>query len=333
MIIDIERLGFPWQTWDPFLFCAYHQDDYPPGNAQLGPDTSLEGRDLGMDFTIKDGWRMYHGKTVPGFPQHPHRGFETITLARNGFVDHSDSLGATARFGKGDVQWMTAGSGIVHAEMFPLVNRQANNPTELFQVWLNLPAKSKLVSPYFTMLWQSHIPRRLFTAQGDVEITMVCGALPGMQAPPPPPDSWASLPHNEVAIWTLRMAPGARWSLPAASAKVNRALYLFRGDRVTIAGETLSPALAIRLQGDATIPLENGDMECEMLFLQGHPIGEAVAHHGPFVMNTRSELQQAFNDYQRTGFGGWPFEHDDPVHNRDAGRFAIHANGRREDAP
>ena len=84
MIIDIEKLGFPWQTWDPFLFCAYHQDDYPPGNAQLGPDTSLEGRELGMDFTIKDGWRMYHGKTVPGFPQHPHRGFETITLARNG---------------------------------------------------------------------------------------------------------------------------------------------------------------------------------------------------------------------------------------------------------
>jgi quercetin 2,3-dioxygenase len=96
-----------------------------------------------MDFSGRDGWSMYHGSLVPGFPQHPHRGFETISFMRKGFMDHSDSLGAAARFGRGDVQWMTAGSGIVHAEMFPLLNRDAHNETELFQIWINLPATTR----------------------------------------------------------------------------------------------------------------------------------------------------------------------------------------------
>ena len=88
---------------------------------------------------------MCHGERVPGFPQHPHRGFETVTVARKGLIDHSDSLGAKARFGEGDVQWMTAGRGIVHSEMFPLLQRNAPNPTEFFQIWLNLHAKGKIV--------------------------------------------------------------------------------------------------------------------------------------------------------------------------------------------
>ena len=110
-IKDIKALGFPWETADPFLFCVYHKDDYPKGNDQLGPNASLEGRILGQDFTVKDGWRMYHGQTIPGFPQHPHRGFETVTIVQEGLVDHSDSLGAAGRFGNGDVQWMTARQG------------------------------------------------------------------------------------------------------------------------------------------------------------------------------------------------------------------------------
>ena len=99
-----------------------------------------------MDFAGADGWRMYHGSIVPGFPQHPHRGFETVTFVRQGFIDHSDSLGATARFGRGDVQWLTAGEGIVHCEMFPLLDREGPNPCELFQIWLNLPAADKMVA-------------------------------------------------------------------------------------------------------------------------------------------------------------------------------------------
>ena len=93
MILDIQPLGFQWQTWDPFLFCAYHHDKFPRGNGSFGPATSLAGRHIGMDFEIRDGFRMYHGEAVPGFPAHPHRGFETITIVQQGLVDHADSLG------------------------------------------------------------------------------------------------------------------------------------------------------------------------------------------------------------------------------------------------
>ena len=152
-IIAVKPMDFPWQTQDPFLFCAYHRDEYPKGNEQMAPDTSLlKGRNIGQDFTLKDGWRMYHGSTIPGFPYHPHRGFETITLNKEGVVDHSDSLGAAGRFGEGDVQWMTAGKGIQHSEMFPLIHKDKKNPLEIFQVWLNLPKASKFVEPHFKML-------------------------------------------------------------------------------------------------------------------------------------------------------------------------------------
>ena len=93
-ILKIVPLGPSWQTLDPFLFCAHHDDDYPPGDEHMAPAPALlKGRNLGMDFEMRDGWRMYHGQRVPGFPRHPHRGFETISLARHGYVDHSDSRG------------------------------------------------------------------------------------------------------------------------------------------------------------------------------------------------------------------------------------------------
>src|SRR6266481_2679709 len=193
-VLESAPLGFQWATIDPFLFCVHHLDHYPAGNAEMGPDASLAGRDLGMDMTGRDGWRMYHGTTVPGFPQHPHRGFETVTYVRRGLVDHSDSLGATARFGRGDVQWLTAGKGIVHCEMFPLVDRDAPNPCELFQIWLNLPAADKLVDPYFTMFWDDDIPR--VVAKDDdgrtTRVTVIAGPLDDARPPTPPPSSWAS---------------------------------------------------------------------------------------------------------------------------------------------
>ena len=151
----------PWPTLDPFLFCVHHDDNYPAGDGEMRPKASLVGRSIGHDFGGKDGWSMYHGDTVPGFPQHPHRGFETVTVARQGYIDHSDSLGAAARFGEGDLQWMTAGRGVVHSEMFPLLSQDKRNPTELFQIWLNLPAVSKMAQPHFSMFWKNKIPSML----------------------------------------------------------------------------------------------------------------------------------------------------------------------------
>ena len=333
-ILNLQPLGFPWATLDPFLFCVHHDDAYPRGNAAMGPEASLAGRDMGQDFSRKDGWSMYHGMQVPGFPSHPHRGFETVTIVRQGLIDHSDSLGATARFGAGDVQWLTAGKGIVHCEMFPLTRAKGPNPLELFQIWLNLPARSKMVEPHFTMLWSEQIPRLDFhDAQGrGTEVVCIAGRLGATAALPPPPDSWASAADAELAILTIRMAPSARWTLPAAlGSATRRQLYFFRGSSLNIAGEVVPRSSAIELSADQDAELVNGDEPAELLLLQGRPINEPVAQYGPFVMNTQAEIQQAFADYRRTEFGGWPWDRPDPVHPRDKGRFALHADGQLEE--
>ncbi len=334
-ILDVRPLGFPWETLDPFLFCVHHDDAYPAGNGQLGPAASLAGRNLGQDFTLKDGWRMYHGEVVPGFPQHPHRGFETITVARRGFIDHSDSLGAAARFGQGDVQWMTAGKGIVHSEMFPLLDQDKPNPCELFQIWLNLPRADKMTSPHFSMLWSDQIPRhRVVDDAGRATlVTIVAGRLEGAPPPPaPPPKSWASRSESDVAIWTLTMDAGARITLPSARPGSNRALYFFDGPEVTIAGRRFDAHRMVQVDGSRAITVEGGAGPAQLLLLQGKPIGEPVVQYGPFVMNTRGEIEQAMMDYRRTAFGGWPWPDDAPVHPRDRGRFARHADGREETA-
>jgi quercetin 2,3-dioxygenase len=332
-IISTKPLGFPWETADPFLFCVYHDDAYPQGNDHMGPDAVLAGRALGQDFAGKDGWRMYHGMTVPGFPSHPHRGFETVTIVRRGLIDHSDSLGATARFGAGDVQWLTAGKGIVHAEMFPLVDRSKPNPLELFQIWLNLPARSKMVEPYFKMLWSEHIPRQVITrADGSsTEIACIAGRIGDLAPPSPPPDSWAAQADTDLAIVTLKMSAGARWTLPAAAtAQSNRRLYFFHGSRLLVDDRDVPVGTMIELRPDVQVELVNGDAVAEILMLQGKPIKEPVAQHGPFVMNTQAEVQQAFQDYRATQFGGWPWKRSDPVHAREQGRFARHADGKVE---
>jgi quercetin 2,3-dioxygenase len=338
-VLQVEPLSFPWKTIDPFLFCVYHDDAYPKANAQLGPAASLAGRDIGQDFSRNDGWSMYHGETVPGFPAHPHRGFETVTIVRKGLVDHSDSLGAAARFGRGDVQWLTAGQGVVHAEMFPLLEQNQANPLELFQIWLNLPAASKMAPPHFTMFWSQDIARlSAADAQGrSTDVAVIAGHLAGAGAPlPPPPDSWAAQAQADVAIWTIRMAPGAHWTLPAAAAiasegdSVQRQLYFFKGESVTVAGRAINQASAIELQADADIELVNGQVEAEFLLLQGRPIAEPVVQYGPFVMNTQAEIRQTMADYQRTQFGGWPWPDSAPVHGREAARFARHPDGTQE---
>lgn len=332
VVLGVAPLSTPWQTLDPFLFCMHHKDAYPVGNEKMGPDASLAGRQLGQDFSGKDGWSMYHGQEVPGFPRHPHRGFETITIARNGYIDHADSLGATARFGQGDVQWMTAGDGVVHSETFPLVNRDKPNPTELFQIWLNLPRASKKNEAYFTMFWHEQIPRidAADAAGKRTEINIIAGALDGVQPLAPPPSSWAAEDDSDVAIWTLKMEAGATWTAPPARADSTRIVYFFAGASATIGGEDVAPNHAVQVRPDAAVEIENGDQPAEFLILQGRPIGEPVVQHGPFVMNSQAEIRQTMLDYHHSGFGGWPWEQDAPVHPADAGRFAVHANGRRE---
>ncbi|GAA4274850.1 pirin family protein [Aquimarina gracilis] len=328
-IIKIKPLGFPWETSDPFLFCAYHEDQYPKGNGKLGPNASLEGRNIGQDFAPKDGWRMYHGTKVPGFPAHPHRGFETVTIAQKGLVDHSDSLGAAGRFGNGDVQWMTSGKGVQHSEMFPLLNTEKENPFLLFQIWLNLPRDKKMVNPHFKMLWNEEIPKLTLRDENKkiIEITLISGALNNKIAPTPAPDSWAADPKNEVNIWLIKMDPEAIYSFPKASEKINRSLYFFKGEELFTEGYTIPENHEIILKANEAFQISNGNSEAHLLMLQGKPIGEPVVKHGPFVMNSQIEIREAIQEYQQTEFGGWPWPTYDHVHDKSRGRFALYPDG------
>lgn len=331
-ILGIKPMGFQWDTADPFLFCVHHEDHFPQGNELMGPVISLKGRHLGDDFIIKDGFRMYHGKVVPGFPGHPHRGFETITVVRKGLVDHADSLGASGRYGNGDVQWMTAGKGVQHSEMFPLLSKEKENPMELFQIWLNLPKKSKMVEPHFKMLWADEIPNynKKDSAGKEIRVEVIAGKLGKHTAVPPPPDSWAADPDNHVAVWNITMDAGAKWQLPKAVEGINRVLYFYQGNTINLEGQEVKSYQCIVLKPDMDVDILNGDVEARILMLQGRPIGEQVMQYGPFVMNTKEEIQQAFEDYNKTQFGGWPWPKYDQVHDREKGRFAKHADGREE---
>jgi quercetin 2,3-dioxygenase len=328
-ILQRFPIGFHWPTIDPFLFCVHHLDHYPAGNAAHGPAASLAGRDLGQDFAGIDGWRMYHGDRVPGFPQHPHRGFETVTFVRRGLVDHSDSLGAGARYGRGDVQWLTAGKGIVHSETFPLLDTDGPNTLELFQIWVNLPAADKFAEPHFSMLWADDLPHLEFAdAEGRrVEVTVVAGALHGHVPPSPPPRSWASRSDSDVAIWHVRLDPGATWAMPPANGDDTvRAVYVFEGGGVTVDGEPVDAGHGALLRCDEEVAVAS-EAGAELLVLQGRPIGEPVAQYGPFVMNDRAGIEQAFQDYRATQFGGWPWPSDEPVHGSDPARFARRPDG------
>lgn len=331
-IISIQPLGFQWQAEDPFIFAVHHKDHYPPGNEEQGVDPKwLTGRNMGSDFELRDGFRMYHGTKVPGFPGHPHRGFETVTIVLEGFVDHFDSTGAYGRYGAGDVQWLTTGKGCQHAEMFPLVHSDKPNPLELFQIWLNLPAASKSAQPDYKMLWAEDIPViEEDSGDGKTTVRLIAGRLNGVESLEPNPASWAYDREHHVGIYVIHMEPGATFTLPSVSKTLNRNLYYYEGNSIQIDEETIRSSQRIKLAGDQEVRIQNGSQDSCLLVLEGEPIGEPVVQHGPFVMNSKAEIYEAFTEFQRTKYGGWKWGRYDPVNERDSGRFAHHWDGRLE---
>lgn len=321
-IIAVGPLGGPFKTPDPFLFAVHHNDKYPAGDSKM----QAPRRGNGADFDPSNEYKMYHGDKIPGFPRHPHRGFETITATLTGVIDHSDSFGNAGRYGQGDLQWMTAGSGVIHGENFPLVNDKAPNPLEFFQIWLNLPAADKMAAPSFKMHWAEDVPK---VKDGLAEITVWAGRGFGADALSPPPRSWASRgDESDVAVLLIDLQPGADWTLPAARGgkATNRALYFFDGHHVVADGRRIDSKAHVDVHGDVPVRLQvdkAAPSPSKLLLLQGKPIGEPVVQHGPFVMNTREEIQQTFADYRRTQFGGWPWDEDAVVFPRSKGRFSL----------
>lgn len=328
--LKVTPLSFPWATEDPFLFCAYHRDEYPSANENMGPNVPLTGRMLGQDFTIKDGWRMYHGKKVPGFPAHPHYGFETVTVVEEGVVDHADSLGAAGRYSSGDVQWMTAGSGVQHSEMFPLLKGHEDNPLEIFQIWLNLPGKDKGVNPHFGMLWGEDIES--FTYSNGASVRVIAGAFNEVKGVKPNPDSWANNPENNVGIWTIKIPAGAEIEIPRQAPDCPRNLYFYKGDALLINGATVPLNSRIQTRSIEELKVVNSSNgEAFLLVLQGKPLFEPVAQYGPFVANSQYEIQEVISKFQSSQFGGWPWPTHEQAHDAELGRFAKHSDGRLEE--
>ena len=230
---------------------------------------------------------------------------------------------------------MTAGKGISHSEMFPLLKTDGRNRVEMFQIWLNLPARNKMADPFFTMLWSDPIPK--LTSVPGVEVAVISGSLPGCNPPLPPPcppNSWAAQEGSAVSIYNIKVGPGASWTLPAAAqAGLTRCLYFFVGEAVVVGGKQVAQYCKIDLDAAQAVDIatpSSASKEAELLMLEAKAINEPVVQHGPFVMNSREQIMQAFQDYQATEFGRWPHRSNDPVHDPGRGRFAHYPDGRDE---
>ncbi len=181
-----------------------------------------------------------------------------------------------------------------------------------------------MVDPTYVMHWAENIPN-ITTADGLAKVTLFAGSLESKKGLPPPPDSWAASPENEVTILHIVLSPGGSFSIPAAATQgTNRMAYYVEGDSLEADGKPLQLCSMV-LDPDVPLQLRNpsaAQSPAEVLVLHGRPIAEPVAQQGPFVMNTRQELEQAYRDYQKTRFGGWPWPQDAVVFPRDKGRFS-----------
>jgi hypothetical protein len=220
-----------------------------------------------------------------GFPPHPHRGFETVTYLLAGAVEHRDSFGARDILRAGDVQWMTAAAGIVHAEEAPAEFLRAGGVLHGFQIWVNLPAALKSIAPGYQMVRAADMPVRQ-PAPG-VSVRAIGGALTDAASP--------VVLRWPAALWHATLAPGAAWTAPKPAGWTGFA-WSFG------AAETARLTVFDRA-ADALALVNRADAPMELIVGLGQPIGETIASYGPFVMNTRAELVQAVHDYQAGRMG------------------------------
>jgi len=228
---------------------------------------------------------------LAGFPDHPHRGFETVTYMLDGRMRHRDNHGNEGLLVPGSVQWMTAGRGLVHSEM----PEQEAGRMRGFQLWVNLPAKDKMTAPKY----QEFAPERIPVVQAGegVSIKVIAGIVDGVAGP-------ISQPATDPVYLDITLSAGSRWrhDLPEGH---NAFAYAFEGALQIGEGEAARPlaaqALAV-LGGGSRLELVAGDAGARLIVVAGRPLREPVARHGPFVMNTREELMQAFVDFQQGKF-------------------------------
>lgn len=327
VIYSIQAIEFRIDLKDPFLFTAHHIDHFPVADAEMRPT---------KPSTPEKPYNMYYSETgVPGFPEHPHTGFETITLVESGYVDHFDSLGNSGRYGAGDVQWLSTGNGVEHCEMFPLLHMDKENPFELFQIWFNSSPEEKAEDPDYKMMWREHIPHVIQTdANGlKADIRVISGQFNGQDAIQRPPFSWAYAKENKVNIYMIHLEPHAEVTIPATTSTSTRFCYFYNGPELNIEGVVIDFKHLVELKPDVNIHLKNGAEIGRIMWLEGEPIGAPVAMRGPFVLNSDQELNTAFARYRQTHFGHWPWPSPAPVFKREQPRFASYKSGKEVEHP
>jgi len=248
---------------DPFLFLNHHGPQTYPANNRGLP-----------------------------FGPHPHRGFETVTFILEGSLAHADSASHQSVIHAGGVQWMTAGSGIVHAEISPPEFLREGGPLEILQLWVNLPAHLKMSEPRYAGLQQADIPA--IALPGGGELNLMAGEWQGHAGPVET--------LTGVFMSTLKLPAGAHEQLPVAPGR-QVFLYVVNGD-VEVGGEPVQPHHLIEVDRDGSSLDIEASSDARLLFGHGDVIDEPVYSHGPFVMNTREEIVQAVDDYQNGKFGG-----------------------------
>jgi len=228
-----------------------------------------------------------------GVGAHPHRGFETVTIVYQGEVEHRDSTGAGGVIGPGDVQWMTAAAGLVHEEFHSPAFAQRGGVLEMVQLWVNLPARDKMVRPGYQGIVRADIPE-LALADGAGRLRVIAGEFDGRRGP--------ARTHTPIDVWDIRLAAGARVTLPLTPGHTGVLVVL--GGTVQVNGDAvLRDAQWAQFARDGTAIQIEANNDAKLLFLGGEPILEPIAGHGPFVMNTKAEILQAFEDFEAGRFG------------------------------
>lgn len=322
-VIREQTAELHWDTADPFLFASHHFDLYPKGNElQAPPYAEVKGKDLGQDYRKQFGYRMYTGKVTPGFQLHSHWGYETITVASKGYVDHFDSLGNQGRYGNGDVQWITAGGRYHHCEMYPLVHQDRDNPQLITQIMLNLPLSEKNTEPTVRTIWNENLS--VLKGEGW-RATVIAGEFEGKKGIKPPKNSWASDSGHHVLILRIEMEANATIEI-SPSGSVNRNIYTTEGP--IFIGEA-SYLNNTRLKVDPTVPLtvRMGDVPSEIWILEGDPIGEKQVSWGPAVLGSTKEVREANNIIRQKELEDWPWQYVNQKQPLGTERFFRSADG------
>lgn len=228
-----------------------------------------------------------------GVGQHPHRGFETVTIVYQGELEHRDSTGAGGLIGPGDVQWMTAANGILHEEFHSPAFARTGGTLEMVQLWVNLPARDKRAAAGYQTLLASDIP--VVKLQDDAgTLRVIAGDYQGHKGP--------AQTFTPMDVWDLRLAAGASLQLPIAQGR-NAALVVLRGN-VRVNGEReAGPASLVLLERDGEHVQVQALEDVSLLLLSGEPIEEPIVGYGPFVMNSQAEIAESFDDFQAGRFG------------------------------